>query len=67
MTIIEAILAVFGAIGDWMVEFIPSFFGLFYVAETGLTLLGSLAVVGLAISVCFLAVGIIQKFLHFRG
>lgn len=65
--ILTAILAVFTAIGTWITETLPSFFALFYVAETGLTLLGVLAVAGLGISVIFLLIGIIQRFLKFQG
>lgn len=67
MTIIEAILALFTDISEWLVATIPSLMSMFYVAETGLTFLGALAVAGLAISVVFLLIGIIQNFLHFRG
>ena len=66
-SILTAILEVFAAIGDWIVETVPSFFPLFYTAESGLTFMGVLAVAGLAFSVVFLLIGIIQKFLHFRG
>lgn len=65
--ILTAILAVFTAIGEWITTTLPSFFALFYVAETGLTLLGVLAVAGLGISVVFLLIGIIQRFLKFQG
>lgn len=64
---IEAITGVFTSIGDWLVEAVASFMPMFYVAETGLTLLGTLAVCGLAVSICFLLIGIIQRFLHFAG
>lgn len=67
MNILTAILAVFTSIGTWMVETIPKFFTLFYATEGGLTLLGTLAVAGLGISIVFLLVGIIQRFLKFRA
>lgn len=67
MEILTAILAVFTAIGDWISGAILDLIPMFYVAETGLTFLGVLAVAGLAFSVVFLMVGIIQRFLHFRG
>lgn len=65
--VITAITDVFTAIGSWIVSFIPSLIDIFYVAGTGLTFLGTLAVCGLAISVFFLIMSIIQNFLHFRG
>ena len=54
MTVLEAILAVFTAIGEWFTTALPSFFSLFYVAETGLTFLGVLATCGLGFSIVFL-------------
>ena len=64
--ILAAILAVFTAIGGWITETLPTFFALFY-AEGALTLLGVLAVAGLGMSVIFLLIGIIQRFLKFQG
>lgn len=72
-TVLNAILSVFTAVGDWFATFVPSLYELFWTvpAEGGgtgsLTFLGVLAVAGLAISVVFLVVGLIQNFLHFRG
>ena len=65
-TLITAITAVFTAIGDWIVSALLSLTAIFW-TETGLTFLGVLAVCGLAFSVIFLIIGIIQRFLHFRG
>ena len=65
-TLITAITAVFTAIGDWIVSALLSLTAIFW-TETGLTFLGVLAVCGLAFSVIFLIIGIIQHFLHFRG
>lgn len=72
MAIVTAVTGVFSAIGDWFVNFIPTLLALFWTpaAEgTGgqLTILGVLAICGLAISVFFLVMGLIQNFLHFRG
>ena len=65
-TILNAILAVFTAIGDWISTAVTSVSAMFY-AEGALTLLGTLAVAGLGFSVIFLLIGIISNFLHFRG
>jgi len=65
-SIITAITAVFTAIGEWIVTAIELLQPIFWTAE-GLTFLGVLAVCGLAFSVVFLIIGIIQRFLHFRG
>lgn len=68
MAIITAITDVFTEIGNWIVGAVNSMIPMFYdTASTSLTLLGVLAVCGLAISVVFLLIGIIQNFLHFRG
>lgn len=67
MTILEAILAVFMGVGEWIGEAVTAIIPMFYVAETGLTFLGVLGVAGLAFSVVFLVIGVIQNFLHFRG
>ena len=71
-TVLSTILAVFTAIGEWFSDFVPTLYGLFWTAgadggEGSLTFLGVLAVAGLAISIVFLVVGLIQKFLHFAG
>lgn len=72
MSILTAILAVFTGVGEWIVTNIPKMLNLFWTPGVGeeagsLTLLGVLAVAGLAVSVVFLLIGFIQKFLHFRG
>ena len=67
MNVLEAVLDVFTSIGEWIPGAVTQLLPMFYVAETGLTFLGVLAVTGLAFSVIFLVMGIIQNFLHFRG
>lgn len=66
-SVLTAIFAVFTAVSDWILETVPTLYPLFYNAESGLTFLGVLAVAGLAFSVVFLLIGIVQRFLHFRG
>lgn len=66
-SILTAITGVFDAVGDWIVSAVGDMTALFYSSSDGLTLLGTLAVCGLAFSVIFLIIGIIQNFLHFRG
>lgn len=65
--IVTAVLDVFSAVGTWIAETVPTFIPMFFSAESGLTWLGVMAVMGLAFSVVFLMIGIIQKFLHFAG
>lgn len=67
MAILTSILEVFSSVGTWIAEAVTDLLPMFYVAETGLTFMGILAVAGLAISVVFLMIGVIQNFLHFRG
>lgn len=72
MGVLQAILDTFSGVGDWIVTAIESFVPMFWTAgESGgagsLTFLGVLAVAGLAISVVFLLISVIQNFLHFRG
>lgn len=65
---ITAVTNVFTGIGNWIAEFLPTIFAIFWDAEAGtLTFLGILAVCGLAVSIFFLLMGVIQNFLHFRG
>lgn len=66
MNIIEAMTGVFDSIGDWFVNAVSDVTSLFYVPETGLTLLGTLAVIGLAISIVMLLLNIVKSFLRLR-
>lgn len=66
MAILEAILDVFTSVGTWIATSVNNLMPIFY-GETGLTLLGTLGVAGLAFSVVFLIIGVIQNFMHFRG
>ncbi len=52
--VITQITGVFTALAQWITSTLPD-------------ILGTLAVCGLAISVFFLLMGLIQNFLHFRG
>lgn len=64
--VLDAILAVFMSVAEWIADAVVALVPMFY-DENGLTFLGILAVAGLAISVAFLIIGVIQNFLHFRG
>lgn len=70
--VVTSITNVFEAVGSWLVKFITQLIPIFYDTTAnegagGLTFLGVLAVIGLAISVFFLVMGVIQNFLHLRG
>ncbi|MBQ9085877.1 MAG: hypothetical protein IJY47_01685 [Clostridia bacterium] len=66
-SIVTAVLAVFTAIFDWLIEALTSVVGLFWIAETGLTFFGVLAIISIGIAIFFLLVGVIQNFLKFRS
>ena len=65
-SVLDAILAVFLAIAEWISSSVSALIPMFWV-EGQLTFLGVLAVAGLAFSVAFLLIGIIQNFLNFRS
>lgn len=70
MAILDAILAVFMGVGEWISQAVTSLIPMFWNSSDGggtLTFLGVLAVAGLAFSVVFLIIGLIQNFMHFRG
>lgn len=72
MGVITAILAVFTAIGEWFSTAFNNIIPIFWTAPVGegagsLTFMGVLAVAGLAFSVVFLLIGIVQRFLKFQG
>ena len=65
---VTAVTNVFAGIGEWITNFLPTIMAIFYDTEANaLTFLGVLAICGLAISIFFLLMGVIQNFLHFRG
>lgn len=72
MGVLTNVLEVFSGIGEWISTAVNDLVPMFYTAGSDggageLTFLGVLAVAGLAISVVFLIIGVIQNFLHFRG
>lgn len=63
-SVVSAIFAVFSAIGNWFVEFLPTLTAIFWTGEA-LTFLGVLAILGLGVSVIFLLISVIRRFLNF--
>ena len=63
---IEAITGVWTDIMEWIVSSITSVQTVFY-GESGLTFMGTLAVISVAIGLAFLVIGVIQNFLKLRG
>lgn len=66
-SVLDSILAVFSAVGEWIATAVQSFVPMFYVPETGLTFLGVLAVISVAIGMAFLILRVLQNFLGFRS
>ena len=64
--IITALTAVFDGVMTWIISAINATIAVFWTG-TGLTFLGVLALIALAISIFFLLMGLIQNFLHLRG
>jgi hypothetical protein len=65
MNILDSILDVFSSVGTWISEAITNLMPMFYSAESGLTIVGVLAVAGLAFSIVFLLLNVITGFLRF--
>lgn len=65
-SLIGSITGVWSEIMTWITTSLASVQTVFY-AEGALTFLGVLAVIGVAIGVVFLIIGVIQNFLHLRG
>ena len=69
--VLDQILDVFTAVGNWIPGAVEQFIPMFWTAPTteggegALTFMGVLAVAGLSFSVCFLCLGILQRFLRF--
>lgn len=66
-SVVTAVLAVFTSILQWFVDSIEVAIGIFWVAETGLTFLGVLSVVGLGIAVILMLFAMIRSYLKNRG
>lgn len=64
-SIIDVILGVWSAVMSWFGTAFEDLIPIFYVAETGLTFIGYLAIAGTAVSAAFLFLGLVQKWLRF--
>ena len=65
--VVEQILTVLTAIGGWFVTMISNMLPIFYVPETGLTIIGVLSVCGLGVGVILLVINKVSDFFHWRG
>lgn len=66
-SIVTQILAVFTAFLEWFVDSIGIAMSIFYVAETGLTVIGTITVIGLALAVTLLVAAWIRSLMKNRG
>ena len=68
---VQAITTVWTEIMTWITQALSSVQDVFYTTGTGgtgeLTFLGVLAVIGVAIGIVFLVIGVIQNFLRLRS
>lgn len=65
--VISAIVGAWSTVMEGIVDLFAPAEALFWSAESGLTFLGGLCVISVAIGVVLLVVGIIQNFLHLKG
>ena len=64
---IAKITDVWTQVMTWITTSLGSVQDVFYDATTGLTFLGTLAVISVAIGIAFLIIGVVQNFLKLRG
>lgn len=65
--LITSVFDVFSSIGTWFADNIPSMLSVFWNDETGLTVLGVLALAGLGISIIMMVFNFIRGFFSFGG
>ena len=63
--VLDSVFNVFEQTGEWISGAITDMIPIFYTAENGLSLLGILCLASLSISVAFLLIGLIQRFMKF--
>lgn len=65
-SIVANILAVFTMVAEWFGDVMPTILEMFYNAETGLTVLGTVIIISLSVSVALLLINIVKSFVTFR-
>lgn len=63
MGVLDTVLNVFTSVGEWFAETVPTFYSLFYDAESGLTFIGVLSVIAVGIAIILLIFNLINSFL----
>lgn len=66
-TVVESILAVVLEILEWFVEAVTTMTALFYTAEAGLTVIGTITVIGFGIALVLLVAAWIRSMFKARG
>ena len=66
-SVVTSILFVFTTVLEWFSTSLGSISSIFYDAESGLTLVGTLSVITVAISVSLMVIAMIRSLLKFRG
>ena len=67
ISIISSFVEVWQALVNYVVSLFPSIIELFYVAETGLTFVGVIAVIMAGVALMLLVFNLIRSFLPMRG
>lgn len=67
MGVVESVLGVFSDLLAWFVEAIGTITPIFYAAESGLTFIGSITVIGVAIAVTLMVIAMIRSLLRLQG
>ncbi|MBQ8302019.1 MAG: hypothetical protein IJX97_00530 [Clostridia bacterium] len=65
-TVVSSILEVFSALVAWFTETIGDVGAIFYVAETGLTFVGTITIIGVAIAVTLMVIAMIRSLLRLQ-
>lgn len=66
-SVTSSILSVFSALVTWFVETLGDVTALFYVAETGLTFIGTITVIGVGIAVTLMVIAMIRSLLRLKN
>ena len=61
------LLEIWTALVQWLTTNLTSVQSIFYSAETGFTLMGTLTAVGVAVSIVFVLIGTIAIYVRLRG
>lgn len=67
MTVIESILDVWTALVEWFTSSIGSITDVFYTAESGLTFLGGLTILSIALGIATMIVATVRSYLQMRA